>query len=66
MGKAFLHLKIWGMTDHSCPNYESSNFLFGFNDTCIGHLNKMQTKVAVMLKVHISEIYSEIKTLLKV
>lgn len=54
------------MTDHSCPNYEPSNFLFGFNDTCIGHLNKMQTKVAVMLKVHISEIYSEIKTLLKV
>ena len=54
------------MTDHFSSNYGMSKLLFHFSDACIGHLNKMQTKIVVMLKVDISEGYCKIETMLKV
>ena len=44
----------------------SSNLLFRFSDSWIGHLNKMQTKIAMVSNVYISQSYSKMKTFLKI
>ena len=66
MSKVALILKILRTASRPCLNYGPSNLLFCFSDFCMGHLNKMQTEVAVMLKLPVLESYTKMKTSLKV
>ena len=65
MSKVALILKILCTASHPCRNYRQSNLLFHFNNFCMGHLNKMQTEIAVMLTLPALESYTKMKTLLK-
>ena len=66
MSKVASILKILGAASFPCSNYGSSNLLFRFNDSCIGHLNKTQTEIAVMLRLPLLEGYTKIKLFLNV
>ena len=59
MNKVALILKMLGTAG-------PSNLLFRFSDSYIGHLNNMQTEVAIMLTLPVLESYNEMKTLLKI
>ena len=55
MSKVALIPKILHIASHPWRNYGPSNLLFPFSDSCMCHLNKMQTEIAVMLIVQIFE-----------
>ena len=66
MIKIALILKVLRRASHSCRNYGMSNLLVRFSDSCLGHLNKMQMEIAVMLTLPVLESYAKMKTSLKV
>ena len=66
MSKTTLILRIVGTVSHLCSNQMPSNLLFHFSSSCIGHLNKTQMEMAVMLTFPVFENYTEKKTMLKV
>ena len=66
MRKVALILKILRTVSHPCWNYKPSNLLFSFSDFCMGHLNKIQTEIAVMLTLPVLESYTKMKRSLKV
>ena len=53
MSRVALILKISHTPSHPCQNYGPSKLLFHFSDSCMGHLNKTQTEIAVILKLPI-------------
>ena len=59
--KVALILKILRTASHPCLNYGLSNLLFCFSYFCRGHLNKMQTEIAVRLTLPVLECYTKMK-----
>ena len=59
MSKVALILKIFPTPSYPCWNFAPSNLLFCFSNSCIGHLNKTQTEIVVMLTLPVLERYTE-------
>ena len=55
MSKTTLILRIVGTVSHLCWNQMPSNLHFRFSSSCIGHLNKTQMEMAVMLTFPVFE-----------
>ena len=65
MCKVPLILRILGRASNTCRNYGPSNLFFCFSDSCMVHLNKTQTEIAVMLTLPVFESNTKMKTLWK-
>ena len=59
MTKVALILKILPTTSH--PAAGPPNLLFRFSGSCMGHLNKTHTEIAVMLTLPVLESYTKMK-----
>ena len=51
-------MKTLHTANDPCSNYGPANLLFRFSDSCMGHLNKTQTEIAVILKLPVLESYT--------